>query len=102
MREPISAMGTGLRRCGGVFLVGNKLSVDAQSLQRLQPDANPRGHLAAVAERQAAASPGEESDHERADLSSDPERTKAGGALQSCRRGGWVAVRDRPARHRPV
>src|SRR5437588_3910394 len=86
-------MGTGLRRCGGVFLVENNLSVDAQSLQRLQPDANPRGHLAAVAERQAAASPGEESDHERADLSSDPERTKAGAPYSHVvEADGWLFV----------
>jgi hypothetical protein len=45
--------------------------------------------------------PGEGSDRGRTDLPSDPERAEAGGALQPCCRGRWLAVRERPARHRP-
>jgi hypothetical protein len=40
------------RRAGSVV----KLSANAQSLQCLEPDANPPDHLATIAERQAVAS----------------------------------------------
>src|SRR5437588_6233684 len=38
--------------------------------------------------------PGEENDSDLTDLSSDRERAKAGSALQPCRRGRRLAVRD--------
>src|SRR6267378_1672714 len=67
--------------------------------EEVAPDDDPGDRVAAGIERQDPAQ--EESDRDRTDIPFDPERAEAGGALQPCGRGRWLAVRDRPAGHRP-
>src|ERR1700738_3990268 len=87
--------------CGGLFERAAVLEIggDPGCAETVVADDDPGDRVAAGIEWQAPAR--EESDRDRTDIPFDPERAEAGGALQPCGRGRRLAIRDRPAGHRP-